>query len=51
MAPTENLWFNIHEVSPESAFSSEITKVPYGTISRYSRLNTAACNPFFFSIG
>ncbi|RLN04852.1 calmodulin-binding transcription activator 4-like [Panicum miliaceum] len=27
MAPTENLWFNIHEVSPESAFSSEITKV------------------------
>jgi len=32
MAPTEKQWFNIHEVSPESAFSSEITKVPYGTI-------------------
>ncbi|KAG2593923.1 hypothetical protein PVAP13_5NG264416 [Panicum virgatum] len=27
MALTENQWFDIHEVSPESAFSSEITKV------------------------
>lgn len=27
MTPTENQWFHIHEVSPESAFSSEITKV------------------------
>jgi len=33
MALTENQWFDIHEVSPESAFSSEITKVTYGTIS------------------
>ncbi|PAN26773.1 hypothetical protein PAHAL_5G037600 [Panicum hallii] len=34
MAPTENLWFNIHEVSPESAFSSEITKVPVEIIQQ-----------------
>ncbi|CAO2195718.1 unnamed protein product [Urochloa humidicola] len=27
MTPTESKWFHIHEVSPESAFSSEITKV------------------------
>ncbi|CAL4952966.1 unnamed protein product [Urochloa decumbens] len=27
MTPNENQWFHIHEVSPESAFSSEITKV------------------------
>ncbi|CAO1942860.1 unnamed protein product [Urochloa humidicola] len=25
--PIENQWFHIHEVSPESAFSSEITKI------------------------
>nr|CAB3475278.1 unnamed protein product [Digitaria exilis] len=27
VTPTENQWFHIREVSPESAFSSEITKV------------------------